>query len=141
MSEQIDFSQHDVAQLAQYYIELRQYKAELKESIQAQLDQTNEKMVEIEHELQRRLITSGATSLKTPNGTVMQVKKKKFVITDLWALRRYIIENAELALNNFVPARITNSDLDLYLQDNPGATIPPGVSMETVHEISVRRSR
>ena len=63
----------DLPTLVQWYIELRNYKSELKRSIEPAIAQTDEKMEAIEKEFNKRLLQSGGTSVKTDKGTISRV--------------------------------------------------------------------
>ena len=70
-----DPSTFDLPTLVQWYIDLRQYKSDLKRSIEPSLAQADEQMELIEKEFNKRLTESGTKSMKTANGTISRTQK------------------------------------------------------------------
>lgn len=134
-----DPTQYDTEALVAWYIQLRDYKAELKKSIQPALNQTDAQMDAIEKTLSGRLIAANAVSLKTTHGTIGRVQKTKFTVTDPYAFRQWVIANPEIGVN-LLSGSVSQAELNSYLADDSNATLPEGIAQETIFDISVRRS-
>lgn len=134
-----DPTQYDTDALVAWYIQLRDYKSELKKSIQPALNQTDAQMDAIERTLSGRLIAANAVSLKTTHGTIGRVQKTKFTVTDPYALRQWVIANPEIGVN-LLSGSVSQAELNSYLADNEHAVLPEGIAQETIFDISVRRS-
>lgn len=134
-----DPTQYDTDALVAWYIQLRDYKAELKKSIQPALNQTDAQMAAIEKTLSARLIAADAVSLKTTHGTIGRVQKTKFTVTDPYSLRQWVIANPEIGVN-LLSGSVSQAELSSYIANDAQAPLPEGVTRETILDISVRRS-
>lgn len=137
--EVLDPTQYETEALVDWYIQLRDYKSELKKSIQPALNRTDAQMDAIARVLSGRLLSANAVSLKTATGTIGRVKKSKFVVTDPFALRKWVIANPEIGVN-LLSGSVSQAELTAFLAENQDAQMPDGVSHEQFFDISVRRS-
>jgi len=126
----------DLPTLVQWYIDLRNYKSELKRSIEPAIAQTDEKMEAIEKEFNKRLLQSGGTSVKTDKGTISRVQKTKYLLTDSVAFRQWLVANAEIGSQ--LVSGITQGEVKAYLES--GGQLPDGLTVDNFFDISVRRT-
>lgn len=73
----------DTNEIVKIYVKIRDKKDEVKRKLSEQVALLDADLKVIEEELQERLKAAGATSVKTPNGTVYSTTKSK-VWTDNW---------------------------------------------------------
>lgn len=132
----VDLTALDLPTLVQWYIDLRNYKSDLKRSIEPALAQTDEKMEQIEKEFHKRLLQSGGTSVKTDKGTISRVQKTKYLLTDSFAFRQWLIANPEVGAQ--IVSGITQGEVKAFLEN--GGQLPDGLTVDNFFDISVRRT-
>lgn len=132
----VHLSDLDLPTLVQWYIDLRNYKSELKRSIEPSIAHTDEKMEAIEKEFNKRLLQSGGTSVKTDKGTISRVQKTKYLLTDSFAFRQWLVANAEIGSQ--LVSGITQGEVKAYLES--GGQLPDGLTVDNFFDISVRRT-
>lgn len=133
-------AQFKTEDLVEWYIRLRTYKSDLKKSIADKLDYTTEQMDAIEAELNTRLVKADAHSMRTVSGTISRVAKTKYQVADPYALRQWVIANPEVGVT-LLAGNISQGEVTAYLEDNPDATLPDGVSCDNYYDISIRRAK
>lgn len=129
----------DLDALAKWYIELRTYKSEVKRSIEPVVSSIDEQMELISTEMNRRLAESSATSIRTAHGTIGRVLKTRFNVTDPYLFKQWIVQNPELGVN-LISGSITQGEVKSYMESNPDAQLPDGLTFDQFFDISVRRS-
>lgn len=134
-----DLTAYESDALTKWYIDLRNYKSELKRSIDPAIASIEEQMELIEKEFHKRMATVGSSSIKTAHGTASRVQKTKYLVTDSFALREWVRKNPEVGLN-LLSATITQSEVKDYLESNPTAQLPDGLAVDQYIDISIRRS-
>lgn len=137
--QQVNPADYTTDVLVDWFVKLRDYKAELKKSIQPQMDETDKTMDLIQAELNKRLMEQNLASMKTAGGTVSRVEKQKFTVSDPYALRQWVIANPEIGVN-LLTGSISQPELRAYLQEYQGKDLPDGVVIENILDLSVRRS-
>ena len=131
-----DPSVYDLPTLVKWYIDLRQHKSDLKRSIEPQLAQVDEQMELIEKEFSKRIVESGTKSMKTDQGTVSRVQKTKYLLTDGYAFRQWLIANPETGAG--LISGISQGEVKAFLED--GGELPDGLTVDNFFDISVRRT-
>lgn len=131
-----DPSVYDLPTLIQWYIDLRQHKSDLKRSIEPQLAQVDEQMELIEKEFSKRIVESGTKSMKTDRGTVSRVQKTKYLLTDAYAFRQWLIANPEEGAG--LISGISQGEVKAFIED--GGELPDGLTVDNFFDISVRRT-
>ena len=131
-----DPSAYDTAQLVQWYVDLRNNKSEVRRSIEPTLNQIDAQMSAIETELNKRIMASGATSMRTPHGTVARVLKHKYTVADPYLFRLWVQNNPQQGIALLRPA-VTQDDVANYIEE--GNALPDGLAIDSSFEISVRR--
>lgn len=131
-----DPSVYDLPTLIQWYIDLRQHKSDLKRSIEPQLAQVDEQMELIEKEFSKRIVESGTKSMRTDRGTVSRVQKTKYLLTDAYAFRQWLIANPEEGAG--LISGISQGEVKAFIED--GGELPDGLTVDNFFDISVRRT-
>lgn len=131
-----DPSGYDVSALVQWYIDLRNHKSALKRSIEPALTHTDNQMELIERELNKRIVESGVKSMKTDKGTISRVQKTKYLLTDSFAFRQWLVKNPEIGAQ--LISGITQGEVRAYIEE--GNELPSGVSVDNYFDLSVRRT-
>lgn len=132
---QQDFTLYTEAQLAEWYIKNRDWLAEAKAAYEANIDPTEKLQDEIELELQRRLNNAGASSIRTPHGSIVSSTTTSYSAEDKAAFGQYIISSGIWEATSLRPAKEFVQD---YQRQN-GGQLPPGVGSYTRTSITVRR--
>jgi len=78
---------------------------------------------------------TGVKSLRTDHGTVSLMEKTRFYTTDWDSFKKFMVEQDALDL---LEKRISQTNMKLFLEENPGA-VPPGLNSDTEFDISVRK--
>ena len=125
----------DTNEIVKIYVKIRDKKDEVKRKLGEQVALLDADLKVIEEELQERLKAAGATSVKTPNGTVYSTIKSK-VWTDNWDSFYKFIEAR--GLFDLLERRIHQSNIKSFLEDNPD-DIPEGLNVESKKSVTVRR--
>ena len=125
----------DTNEIVKIYVKIRDKKDEVKRKLSEQVALLDADLKVIEEELQERLKAAGATSVKTPNGTVYSTTKSK-VWTDNWDSFYKFIEAR--GLFDLLERRIHQSIIKSFLDDNPD-DIPEGLNIESIKTVTVRR--
>ena len=125
----------DTNEIVKIYVKIRDKKDEVKRKLGEQVALLDADLKVIEEELQERLKAAGATSVKTPNGTVYSTIKSK-VWTDNWDSFYKFIEAR--GLFDLLERRIHQSNIKSFLDDNPD-DIPEGLNVESKKSVTVRR--
>ena len=125
----------DTNEIVKIYVKIRDKKDEVKRKLGEQVALLDADLKVIEEELQERLKAAGATSVKTPNGTVYSTIKSK-VWTDNWDSFYKFIEDR--GLFDLLERRIHQSNIKSFLDDNPD-DIPEGLNIESIKTVTVRR--
>lgn len=123
--------------LTKEYLELKSELERLEEAYKGRASKIEEKMKDISDQLSHICEQDGATSIKTPYGTVIRAQQTRYHATDWGAYHEMVIKyNAPYLLQK----RIMESALKEFLEDYPEAR-PAGLNVNTVHVISVRRPK
>jgi len=126
-----------VDQIVEVYIKIRDARDEARkeaDKIEAdfasQLDVLEQQMLDV-------CKTTGATSLKTPHGTVMQSVKKRYWTNDWEKFYAFMFERN---IPELLERRIHQTNIKQFLEENPDM-LPLGLNVEAEHSITVRRSK
>jgi len=125
----------DTNEIVKIYVKIRDKKDEIKREFSEKLGNLDADLQVLEEELGGRLKAAGATSVKTPNGTVYLTIKSK-VWTDNWDSFYKFIEDRSLF--DLLERRIHQSNIKSFLEDNPD-DIPEGLNVESKKSVTVRR--
>ena len=125
----------DTNEIVKIYVKIRDKKDEIKREFSEKLGNLDADLQVLEEELGGRLKAAGATSVKTPNGTVYLTIKSK-VWTDNWDSFYKFIEDRSLF--DLLERRIHQANIKSFLEDNPD-DIPEGLNVESKKSVTVRR--
>lgn len=125
----------DTNEIVKIYVKIRDKKDDIKREFSEKLGNLDADLQVLEEELGERLKAAGATSVKTPNGTVYSTTKSK-VWTDNWDSLYKFIEDR--GLFDLLERRIHQSNIKAFLEDNPD-DIPEGLNVESKKSVTVRR--
>ena len=90
---------------------------------------------EIKFALKDMMKSEGATSLRTLHGTATLVQKTKYSTHDWDSFKNFILEHQAVDL---LEKRIAQSNMAMFLSENPGA-VPPGLNSITEDEIRITK--
>ena len=108
--------------LAEVYVKIREARRELAkrdEELKAQLDTIAEQLLLICKD-------QGASTIRTPHGTISRRVDKHYWTNDWDSFFRFMKENDSFAL---MQRRINNSNMEQFLEENPNLH-PPGLQAD-----------
>ena len=105
------------------------------QDLDAQIEAIKEQQQAVKNEIKDRMRDTGVKSLRTDHGTVSLMEKTRFYTTDWDSFKKFMVEQDALDL---LEKRISQSNMKLFLEENPGA-VPPGLNSDTEFDISVRK--
>jgi flagellar biosynthesis chaperone FliJ len=120
-----------VDKLVRIYMKMRSAIQDL----DAQIESIKEQQQSVKNEIKDRMRGTGVKSLRTDHGTVSLMEKTRYYTNDWDSFKKFMVEHDALDL---LEKRIAQSNMKLFLEENPGA-IPPGLNSDTEFEISVRK--
>lgn len=121
--------------LAKCYLNLRNKIQDITKQAETQVEVLKAQQNELCAEMQRRLQAQGATSLKTPHGTVMLRVDRKYYPSDWDAFSTYIKQNQCIEL---LEKRVAQGNLVAWIEQHPD-NVPPGLSSASQYVITVRK--
>lgn len=126
-----------VDKIVEVYIKIRDARDEarkeadkLEADFQSQLDVLEQQMLDV-------CKSTGATSLKTPHGTIMQSVKKRYWTNDWEKFYAFMFEHN---IPELLERRIHQTNIKQFLEENPDM-LPLGLNVEAEQSITVRRSK
>ena len=126
-----------VDQIVEVYIKIRDARDEARKEadkieadFESQLEVLEQQMLDV-------CKNTGATSLKTPHGTVMQSVKKRYWTNDWEKFYDFLFEHN---VPELLERRIHQTNIKQFLEENPDM-LPLGLNVEAEHSITVRRSK
>lgn len=120
-----------VDKLVRIYMKMRSAIQDL----DAQIESIKEQQQSVKNEIKDRMRGTGVKSLRTDHGTVSLMEKTRYYTNDWDSFKKFMVEHDALDL---LEKRIAQSNMKLFLEENPGS-IPPGLNSDTEFEISVRK--
>lgn len=105
------------------------------QDLDAQIEAIKEQQQAVKNEIKDRMRDTGVKSLRTDHGTVSLMEKTRYYTTDWDSFKKFMVEQDALDL---LEKRISQSNMKLFLEENPGA-VPPGLNSDTEFDISVRK--
>ena len=126
-----------VDQIVEVYIKIRDARDEERRKAEA-IDADFEAQLEVlEQQMLEVCKTTGATSLKTPHGTVMRTVKSRYWTNDWEKFYQFMFDNH---LPDLLEKRIHQTNMKQFLEENPDL-LPLGLNVDSEHSITVRRSK
>jgi hypothetical protein len=120
-----------VDRLVRIYMKMRSAIQDL----DAQIEAIKEQQQSVKNEIKDRMRGTGVKSLRTDHGTVSLMEKTRYYTNDWDSFKKFMVEHDALDL---LEKRIAQSNMKLFLEENPGS-IPPGLNSDTEFDISVRK--
>ena len=126
-----------VDQIVEVYIKIRDARDEARKEadrieadFESQLEVLEQQMLDV-------CKATGATSLKTPHGTIMQSIKKRYWTNDWEKFYDFMFEHN---VPELLERRIHQTNIKQFLEENPDM-LPLGLNVEAQQSITVRRSK
>jgi hypothetical protein len=126
-----------VDKVVEVYIKIRDARDESRreaDKIEAEFEQ---QLQVLEQQMLEVCKAQGATSLKTPYGTVMRSIKSRYWTNDWEKFYQFMFENH---LPDLLEKRIHQTNMKQFLEENPDL-LPLGLNVDSEHSITVRRSK
>ena len=101
------------------------------QEVQKQLDRLDEQKKEIKLAMKDQLRELGVTSVKTEGGNISTSTKTRYYTDDWDSFKAFMVEHDALDL---VEQRIAQTNLKLFLEENPGV-VPMGLN--SMSEVTV----
>jgi hypothetical protein len=118
--------------LVKVYVKIRDARAELARKdreLEEQMDMISAQLLEVCKE-------TGVDGLKTEHGTVTRRLSKRYWTSDWDSFYKFMAEHKAF---HFLQQRISNSNVDTFLAENPDLH-PPGLNSDASYTVVVRRS-
>lgn len=131
----MDLSQYTESQLAEWYINNRNWLADRKTEYEASIAEVENTQTELETEMQKRLNAADATSFRTKGGTIVASDRITYSVEDRAAFGNFIIESGAWEATQLRPAKDFIED---FIREN-GGQLPAGVAAYTKKTISVKK--
>lgn len=131
----MDLSQYTESQLAEWYINNRNWLADRKADYEAMIADVEKTQDDLETEMQKRLNAADATSFRTKGGTIVASDRVTYNVEDRAAFGKFIIESGAWEATQLRPAKDFVED---YVRENNGQ-LPAGVAAYTKKTISVKK--
>ena len=120
-----------VDKLVRIYMKMRSAIQDL----DAQIETIKEQQQSVKNEIKDRMRDTGVKSLRTDHGTVSLMEKTRYYTNDWDSFKKFMVEHDAIDL---LEKRIAQSNMKLFLEENPGV-VPPGLNSDTEFDISVRK--
>ena len=121
--------------MVETYIRIRTKREEIKKEADKQMAALDEDLEIISLYLSDFLKESGASSIKTPHGTVYTSVKSRFWTNNWEAMYNFMQSHDAFDL---LEKRIHQSNMKTYLEENPDQ-LPEGLNVDSKHSVIVRR--
>ena len=133
--EQSEREQMKTNEMVETYIRIRTKREEIKKEADKQMAALDEDLEIISLYLSDFLKESGASSIKTPHGTVYTSVKSRFWTNNWEAMYNFMQSHDAFDL---LEKRIHQSNMKTYLEENPDQ-LPEGLNVDSKHSVIVRR--
>lgn len=122
-------------EMVETYIRIRTKREEIKKEADKQMAALDEDLEIISLYLSDFLKESGASSIKTPHGTVYTSVKSRFWTNNWEAMYNFMQSHDAFDL---LEKRIHQSNMKTFLEENPDQ-LPEGLNVDSKHSVIVRR--
>lgn len=131
----MDLSQYTESQLAEWYINNRNWLADRKADYEALIADVEKTQDGLETEMQKRLNAADATSFRTKGGTIVSSDRVTYNVEDRAAFGNFIIINGAWEATQLRP---TKDFIEDYIREHNGQ-LPAGVAAYIKKTISVKK--
>ena len=121
--------------LAKVYIRIRDAVQEKTQAYETEVEKLKEQLDQVKNLMKDRLQAMGATSSKTPAGTIILSQKTRYYAQDWDAMKKFIRDHDALDL---FEKRLAQTNMRQFLEENPGV-VPPGLQAQTEIDVAVRK--
>lgn len=122
--------------LVKAYIKMRDARSQLKEQYETEDAKIKGQMEVIEAHFLELCKATGASSIKTPVGTIIRGIDSRYWTSDWEEMHKFIRENDAIDL---LERRIAQKAMAEFLKNNPDK-LPKGLNVNSEYKITVRRS-
>ena len=105
------------------------------QDLDKQIENIKEQQQQVKNAMKDQMQALGTKSVRTDFGTITLKEKTRYYTQDWDSFKKFMVEHDALDL---LEKRIAQSNMKLFLEENPGS-IPPGLNSDTEFEISVRK--
>jgi hypothetical protein len=128
----------DIERITKAYIAIRDRRAEIKKTFDADYTDLGSKLERLEAELLRHLQETRSEAIRTAFGTVYRQEEVKPSCQSWEALDTWIDGNPDIAASDVLEKRVSRKFITEYMETHDGA-LPPGVSVYREYVARVRR--
>jgi hypothetical protein len=124
-----------IDKLAKVYRRIRTEIDTLTQTYDTKVEHLKAQQDLIKDAMKEHLKAIGATSINTPQGTVVLSVKTRYSTADWDSFKDFVKENDAIDL---FEKRIHQTNMKQFLAENPGK-LPPGLNSQSEYDISVRK--
>lgn len=121
--------------LAKVYRKIYRKIQEITSEYESQLEELKAQQAEIKNAMKDQMMALGTNSVKTNEGTIILSQKVRYYTDDWDSFKQFAMDNDALDL---FERRISQSNMALFLEDNPGL-VPAGLSSLSEVSVTVRK--
>lgn len=129
----VKFSDFSASDLVAVYINLRQQKKDLAEAMKVKAEPIDRTMRGIEAECLRRMQAEGTDAVKTPEGTVYQLRRTSLSVRDRTAFFEWLKDTGDWDM-----ADLRASKCAIQSRVDEGGELPPGLNMSSMMTVGFR---
>jgi hypothetical protein len=126
----------DASKLVQVYVKIRDARDRKQRQMEQEVNELNEQLGIIEHELLEICKATGQDGGKTSHGSFTRSVKTRYWTSDWDSMYKFIRDHDAPEL---LERRIHQGNFSEFLQQNPD-TMPAGVNVESKYSVTVRRA-
>ena len=126
----------DASKLVQVYVKIRDARDRKQRQMEHEVNELNEQLGIIEHELLEICKATGQDGGKTSHGSFTRSVKTRYWTSDWDSMYKFIRDHDAPEL---LERRIHQGNFSEFLQQNPD-TMPAGVNVESKYSVTVRRA-
>lgn len=125
-----------INKLTKVYLKIRDAREALSKEYNAADAKLAEQLSVVEQQMLEMFKKNDATSVKTPEGTIIRRVATRYWTNDWDSMHKFIKVNDALGL---LEQRVHQTNMKQFLEDNPDK-FPPGMLVDSKYAITVRRS-
>lgn len=124
-----------VDRLTRVFVKLRDKRAELAAQFKAEDDALKDKQDVIKAHLLQHCKDHNVDSVRTSEGMFYRTVKTRYWTNDWASMNKFVLEHG---VPEFFEKRLNQGVVKEFLEENP-ETVPPGLSIDSKYEITVRK--
>lgn len=122
--------------LVKAYIKMRDARSELKAKYEEQDAAIKQQMELLEQHFLELCKATGASSIKTPVGTIIRGVESRYWTSDWESMYQFIKENDAVEL---LERRIAQKNMKEFIETHPDK-LPKGLNINSEYKVTIRRS-